>query len=200
MTAGTVADQQTQLAAFLKDTTDAADVTRVFLDRHDDQLVKVGKVSRPVLELLAAYAPEYPCLTRALVDLQPRYEQVFRNGRMHITLEVTRDNGTYLPGRDEPRYGADDGPQCRGLPSPHNPAPEVPIDDGYDYRGKRPAASTLPVGLIPTPTMGQAGTDEEKNLVKPLIGAATGVLPVQVPDVAVLLWGPLLRGAVVNTP
>jgi phospholipid/cholesterol/gamma-HCH transport system substrate-binding protein len=200
VTAGTVADQRTQLAAFLDDTTDAADVTRLFLDRHGDQLIRVGAVTRPVLELLATYAPEYPCLMRGLVDLQPRVEQAFRNGRMHITLEVTRDNGKYQAGRDEPVYGAQNGPQCRGLSKPPVPAPEVPIDDGYDYAGKRPGPAQLPVGLPAGPAMGYAGTSEERDLVKPLIGSATGALPVQVPDIAVLLWGPLLRGAVVNAP
>jgi phospholipid/cholesterol/gamma-HCH transport system substrate-binding protein len=34
--------------------------------------------------------------------------------------------------------------------------------------------------------------------VKPIVGAATRVLPAEVPDIAVILWGPLLRGAVVN--
>lgn len=57
VTAATVTDQRTQLAAFLADTTDTADTTRGFLDRHGDQLIRLGDVSRPVLELLATYAP-----------------------------------------------------------------------------------------------------------------------------------------------
>jgi phospholipid/cholesterol/gamma-HCH transport system substrate-binding protein len=206
VTAGTVSDQRTELAAFLAETTGVADVTRGFLDRHGDQLIQLGAVSRPVLELLAAYAPEYPCLMRGLVALQPRAEDVFAGGRMHVTLEVTRDNGKYEPGRDEPVYGARNGPQCRGLPNPAVPAPEVPIDDGYDYGADRPAVR-LPVGVLPPGSatapapasgMGQAGTSEERSLVKPLVGAVTGTPPVEVPDIAVLLWGPLLRGAVVN--
>ncbi|MEO3748063.1 MCE family protein [Plantactinospora sp. B5E13] len=213
-TATTVADQRTQLAAFLAEGTEAADVTRFFLTRHGDQLVQLGQVSRPVLELLAAYAPEYPCLMRGLVNLQPRVEEVFRNGRMHITLEVTRDNGAYQPGRDDPAYGARTGPHCRELPDPSPPAPEVQVADGYDHGGSRPGPVKLPVGIPPTsgadappgggpavgggPAMGYAGTTEEKDLLKPIIGAATGSLPVEVPDIAVLLWGPLLRGAVVN--
>ena len=211
VTAHTVVDQQAELAAFLDDATDAGDVGRIFLQRHGDQLVQVGSVSRPLLELLATYAPEYPCVMRGVVALQPRVEQVFRNGQMHITLEITRDNGKYDAGRDAPVYGAKNGPNCRGLPHPAVPAPEVPISDGYDYNGKRPVADKLPVGIpssgkaaappkTPTPAdMGYAGTSEEQDLLKPIIGAATGALPVQVPDIAVLLWGPLLRGAVVNT-
>ena len=206
VTATTVTDQRQQLATFLADTTDAADVTTLFLNRHGDQLITLGKVSRPVLELLAAYAPEYPCLMEVLVALQPRVEEAFSGGRMHITLEITKDNGKYLPGRDEPVYGAHTGPNCWGLPNPPTPAPEVVINDGYDYSGSRPATPKLPVGLtVPAaggsttgPAMGYAGTGEERDLLKPLIGSASGTPPAEVPDIAVLLWGPLLRGATVN--
>jgi phospholipid/cholesterol/gamma-HCH transport system substrate-binding protein len=207
VTAATVTDQRSQLAAFLAGATDTADVTRDFLDRHDDQLIRLGSVSRPVLELLATYAPEYPCLVHGLVALQPRVEEVFATGRMRITLEVTRDGGTYERGRDEPVYGAHNGPQCHGLPQPGQPAPVVPVNDGYDYRGARPPA-LLPVGIPPAgapaagpaapPEMGQAATSQERALVRPLVGAVTGVPPAEVPDIALLLWGPLLRGAVVN--
>ncbi|MCW3813957.1 MCE family protein [Micromonospora sp. DR5-3] len=205
VTASTVTDQRTQLAALLADTTDTADVTRTFLDRHGDQLIRLGQVSRPVLELFATYAPEYPCLVDGLVALQPRVEQAFSGGRMRITLEVTRDGGPYERGRDEPVYAAHDGPDCRGLPDPHVPAPEVPVADGYDYGGSR-THPLLPVGTAggssgaaPAPAaMGRAGTSEESALVKPLVGGLTGTPPVEVPDIAVLLWGPLLRGAVVN--
>jgi phospholipid/cholesterol/gamma-HCH transport system substrate-binding protein len=208
VTAGTVSDQRTQLAAFLAETTMAADVGRGFLDRHGDQIIRLGAVSRPVLELLAAYAPEYPCLINGLVALQPRVEQVFAGGRMHITLEVTKDGGKYERGRDEPVYGARNGPNCRGLPNPPTPAPQTPINNGYDYDGSRPARTPLTVGVpgpapaapgpAPAPAMGQAGTSEERALVKPLVGAVTGTPPAEVPDIAVLLWGPMLRGVVVN--
>jgi phospholipid/cholesterol/gamma-HCH transport system substrate-binding protein len=219
VTARTVVDQKQQLAALLADTTGAADTTTAFLNSHGDQLIQVGAVSRPLLELLATYAPEYPCLAQGLVKLEPRVAQVFSNGRMHITLEVTRDNGKYLPGRDEPVYGAHNGPNCDGLPDPPVPAPEKQIDDGYDHSGSRPGTAPLPVGgpvpsaqnqpaasnataapLVPGPDMGSAGTREERGILQPLIGAATGVAADTVPDLALLLWGPLLRGTTVNTP
>ncbi|GAA1410377.1 MCE family protein [Catellatospora coxensis] len=189
VTARTVVDQRAELSRFLADTTDLAGRGREFLDRHDARIVQVGQVSRPVLELLAAYAPEYPCLLRGLVALQPRVEKVFSTGRMHITLEVGRDNGKYTAA-DRPVYGADDGPECRGLPDPKVPAAQHAIDDGYEYGAKR--------SPLPYADMGSAGTAQEQALLKPLLGLAQGSAPEQVPDVAVLLWGPLLRGTVVN--
>ena len=207
VTARTVGDQRDRLAAFLAETTSAADTGTGFLDRHGDQIVHLGAVSRPVLDLLAAYAPEYPCLMEGVVALQPRVEQAFSGGRMHITLEVTRDGGEYETGRDEPVYGAGGGPNCRGLPDPRVPAGQTAVDNGYDYGGARPPELPLQVGTpapatdrpaTDQPAMGQAGTGQEQALLKPLVGALTGTLPAEVPDLAVLLWGPLLRGAVVN--
>jgi phospholipid/cholesterol/gamma-HCH transport system substrate-binding protein len=197
VTARTVSDQREELAAFLADTTDLADSSRVFLARYGDRIIQLGTVTAPVLELLATYAPEYPCLLRGLVALQPRVEQVFAGGAMHITLEVTRDNGRYVPGRDDPVYAAKDGPDCRGLPHPPVPAPQVATADGYDYGTSRPVLG-LPLPSLTAAPMGYAGTPEEQALIKPLVAGATGTDPAQVPDVADLLWGPLLRGTVVN--
>jgi phospholipid/cholesterol/gamma-HCH transport system substrate-binding protein len=169
----TLAEQRVQLADFLSHTTGLAVQGRDFLDRYDDRLIQVGRVTRPVLELLAAYAPEYPCLLRGVVALQPRAEQVFATGRMHITLEATKDGGRYEANRDEPVYGARTGPNCRGLPDPQVPAGSVPLESGYDYGG-------------------------ERNLLRPLVATATGTSAEQVGDLSLLLWGPLLRGTVVN--
>jgi phospholipid/cholesterol/gamma-HCH transport system substrate-binding protein len=198
VTATTVSDQRAQLAGFLADTTDLADSTRVFLDRYGDRLIRLGEVTRPVLDLLAVYSPEYPCLLRGVVALQPRADAVFATGRMRVTLEITRDNGKYVPGRDAPVYGARNGPTCRGLPDPAVPAPEVRVNDGYG--GGARAGGLAPPAFAPmSPAgMGIAGTAEEAALVKPLVAAATGTPADRVPDVALLLWGPLLRGTVVS--
>lgn len=187
VTATTVADQRAQLAGFLADATELADSTRVFLDRYDDQLIQLGEVTRPVLELLAIYSPEYPCLFRGVVALQPQAERVFSTGRMHITLEITKDNGKYVRGRDDPSYGAQNGPNCHGLPQPRVPAPESPLADGY---ASGSASRNAPMGL--------AGTAEEAAVIRPLVAAATGIPADRVPDLAILLWGPLLRGSVVS--
>ncbi|HZN72161.1 MAG TPA: MCE family protein [Micromonosporaceae bacterium] len=183
VTATTIADQRSELAAFLTETTTFAGSTVDFLDRHGDQIIQLGRVGRPVLELLAVYSPEYPCLLAGVVALQPQAEEVFATGRMHVTLELTRDSGKYVAGRDDPVYAARNGPNCRGLPGPAVPAHGVELADGYGGGA----------------SMGRAGTLEEQAVVAPLIAAASGTPVRDVPDVAVLLWGPLMRGTVVNT-
>lgn len=196
VTATTVSEQRVQLAGFLADTTNLADTATAFLNRHGDGLIRLGRVSRPVLDLLAVYSPEYPCVLRGVVALQPRAEEVFAGGSMHITLEITKDSGKYVAGRDEPVYGAHNGPSCRGLPDPAVPAPETRLADGYDYGGPRtPLAGAA---LAAPPDMGIAGTAAERAVVKPLVAATTGRSVDDVPDLAVLLWGPLMRGSVVS--
>jgi phospholipid/cholesterol/gamma-HCH transport system substrate-binding protein len=201
VTATTVSEQRVQLAGFLADTTDLADTATAFLNRHGDNLIRLGRVSRPVLDLLAVYSPEYPCVLRGVVALQPRAEEVFAGGSMHITLEITKDSGKYVAGRDDPVYAAHNGPNCRGLPDPAVPAPETRLADGYDYGGPRtPLAGVGLAGaaLAGPPDMGIAGTAAERAVVKPLVAAATGRSVDDVPDLAVLLWGPLMRGSVVS--
>jgi phospholipid/cholesterol/gamma-HCH transport system substrate-binding protein len=182
VTATTLADQRASLETFLAETTSFAGDASGFLDRHGDQLIALGRVSRPVLELLAVYSPEYPCLLAGITALQPQAEEVFATGRMHVTLELTRDSGKYVAGRDDPVYAAHNGPSCRGLPDPAVPAHGVELADGYGGSA----------------SMGRAGTLEEQAVVKPLVAAASGTPVRDVPDVAVLLWGPLLRGTVVT--
>jgi phospholipid/cholesterol/gamma-HCH transport system substrate-binding protein len=191
VTATTVSEQRDQLAAFLADTADLADSGRAFFDRYGGRIIQLGQVSAPVLQLLAAYAPEYPCLLQGLVTLAPRADQVFAGGRMHITIEATRGNGGYTAGRDAPVYGAHNGPQCDNLPNPKVPAPESNVNDGYDHGAARSPSLTAI-------SMGYAGTAEERGLLRPIVAGVTGVSPAQVSDLATVLWGPLLRGTVVN--
>jgi phospholipid/cholesterol/gamma-HCH transport system substrate-binding protein len=196
VTATTISQQRDQLAEFLDDATDLAGSAQTFLERYGDRIIQVGEVSAPLLQLLATYAPEYPCLLQGAVRQQSDVERVFAGGQMHITLEITNSNGRYDAGRDAPVYGAHSGPDCRGLPDPPVPAPQPSLDNGYDYDGSRTAAK-LPVSLNLAP-MGYAGTPEEQALIRPLVAAATGTSPDGVPPVADLLWGPLLRGTVVS--
>lgn len=223
VTANTITDQRVQLQSFLTTTADFADVTRIFLDRYQGRLIQFGKVTAPVLDLLAAYAPEYPCVFQGIVKIQPAVEDTFSTGRLHITLEIVRNNGKYEKGRDEPAWNDHRGPDCRGLPDPAVPDGPNPVDNGYDWDGNRvnlpidlpgltdqKAAVAPPAGLplidepgsdnpaVFDPTMGYAGTPEERAILNPLVAAATGQEVTSLSDLASLLWGPLLRGGTVN--
>ncbi|MEV0183464.1 MCE family protein [Streptomyces sp. NPDC050625] len=183
-TSRTLVEQRGRLASALTTTATAAGTTEDFLDANGDRLITLGRVSRPTLELFARYSPEYPCLLAGLVREEQASEQAFRGGKMHITLEVVRQQGPYEPG-EEPRYDDRSGPNCRDLPHPPVPAPGVHLNDG-----SRNGSSTGPLGV--------SATRAEQRAVGSLVAPVMGVPADEVPPVATLLFGPMARGTAVS--
>ena len=209
VTMGTVNEQKTQLKSFLVATADLGDNTRFFLDQYGARIIQLGDVSQPVMRLFAKYSPQTVCLIKGLKNGQKLADKTFEGGRLNAIIEITHDNGKYEKGADEPpqpghqRQG-EHGPNCRGLPNPPVPFPPVePGDTGYDWDRDRspfhfPQGRAADGGMLTDPTMGYAGAEEEKMVIKPLLAAATDTPVTEVGDLAVLLWGPLMRGAEVN--
>lgn len=143
-TGQTFVERRAELERLFVGVTAAADDLTGFLDRSGDDLVALAGASRPALEVLAKYAPEYPCLFRQLVDGIPRAETVFGKGSAHperqrITVEVTGGRTKYLPEVDAPRYQDTRGPRCypQTVPFPQYP-PGGPIKDG----ARKPTAAS----------------------------------------------------------
>ncbi|MFF4562154.1 MCE family protein [Streptomyces sp. NPDC001435] len=183
-TSRTLVEQRGRLASALTTTATAAGTTEDFLDANGDRLITLGRVSRPTLELFARYSPEYPCLLAGLVREEQASEQAFRGGKMHITLEVVRQQGPYEPG-EEPRYDDRSGPNCRDLPHPPVPAPGVHLNDGSSK-----GSSSGPLGV--------SATRAEQRAVGSLVAPVMGVPADEVPPVATLLFGPMARGTAVS--
>jgi phospholipid/cholesterol/gamma-HCH transport system substrate-binding protein len=207
VTNNTVTEQKAELKSFLASTTDFAGTTDSFLTRHEDRLIQVADVSRPILTSLARYSSMFPCLTKGLADFEKPLEQAFGGGQpaLHITIEVVRDNGPYIKGQDEPVYGEKAPASCWGLPNPPVPYPGGVVRDGYDYGAARSPIPGLPAaqgravsGALTGADMGYAGTAGERQMVDLLLSPAMGRPAEEVPEVATLLFGPMARGAAVK--
>ncbi len=213
----TIVEKDRQLAAFLVGTAGFANTTAGFLRDNGTRIIQVGEVGRPTLQLLAEYAPVYPCLAKGLVRWLPRINAAFSGGKFHITLEVVPPRAPYRPG-EEPRWGDKRGPNCFGLPNPpgsqSNPFPGHHFDDGTRPAGDGSLLSALPAALLgDAADSGTAGTAEEQQVVAALLtrdstdpsgttggGAADGgVAPTRPSGIQTLLAGPMLRGTVVST-
>ncbi|MCW0212368.1 MAG: MCE family protein [Pseudonocardia sp.] len=143
-TSRTLVDQREELRDVYRSVTGASDDLRAFLDANGENLIQLSAASRPTLETLGRYAPEFPCFLQQMNGLIPNVDKVFGKGTdqpgVHITLEIVTNKGKYVPNQDEPRFGDDRGPRCYPITSP---GPQYPPDGPFRDGTVPPAA---PVG------------------------------------------------------
>ncbi|GAA2775424.1 MCE family protein [Saccharopolyspora taberi] len=170
-TSRTLAEQRGNVDKLLTATTAAADETSGFLRDNGEIMVDLASSSRPALELLAAYAPEYECVLESIAGMVPRLDEAFGKGTdtprsARFTVEITTNRGKYVPGRDAFRWEDRRGPRC--IADTPGDSPEHPTEDG-----SAPPPGPLPLDAVLAPAMA----------------------PGPVPQWSGLLAGPALRGA-----
>ncbi|MFJ1709516.1 MCE family protein [Kitasatospora sp. NPDC088346] len=188
-TSATLAQQQAGLRSLYATGTAGADDLTDFLQRNRPTLIRLSADSRGTLELLAEYAPAFPCTLRTLAEFVPVMDKALGKGTdqpgLHVDVTTVPSRGAYLPGRDTPAYRASGGPRCYQVPyTGHGgaPAPAGPAD-GFPM----PAA----------PGLGLPNSPQENALVNELLAPGRGTTT-PLPDWSSLLAGPLLRGAEVT--
>ncbi|GAB2759587.1 MCE family protein [Nocardioides pakistanensis] len=201
-TGNTFLENEQKIEALFDDVSGFSNTSRDFLEANGDNIIRLGEVSVPQLDLLAKYSPEYPCLAEGMANWLPQMNSGWRGQALHINLELLPKQPTGYTVADDPEYTAKNGPHCETLPTPPysqaNPAPQPPmseVGDGVeDGHGKfRPRAAT---GF--DLTSGYAGTAAERSVVDAIASPVMGVPVDGVPDVATLLFGPLARGSEVS--
>ena len=198
-------DQQEELASALTATTGGSRELDSFLRENEDRLIRLAADSLPGLQTLARYSPQFPCLAAGLAQANSEIGDSFGGLQpgLHITLELVDQQGGYRPG-DEPVYGEDAGPTCYGLPpnAPVRPFPvSLEVTDGYcdDQERRKPGIQTecegRETGPLPVPLPKR---DAERAAVGAVVGRVMGIAPEEVPDAAVLLFGPMALGTEVG--
>ncbi|MFL6239340.1 MAG: MCE family protein [Actinomycetes bacterium] len=196
-TSNTVVDERTALADLFANVTGGADATRSLLARSADDLITINRISVRTVALLKQYSPEFPCLIEGIAKVVPRIHKAqpstgpFRFGP-RVTLEFLPPGKSYRYPIDLPEFADTRGPQCYGLPNPPLSLPKVRYKDGTGPDS----------GDAPTPPKPSSRANTPKHGVRtslaPLLGPLLGVPDNQVPDIADLLYGPLLNGSQVN--
>jgi len=196
-TGNTLLSREVKLNAFLKDVAAFSGTAKTFLDNNGDNIVRLGRLSKPQLELLNRYSPEFPCLLEALVDQAPNLASTFRGFVFHIDLiTLPRQPRGYGP-QDLHVNGADNGPACLGLPNPKVPFRNVPnLNDGVDGIQRGDAQRTAP--QVDVTASDSAAGAAQKALFGALAAPVLGVPADEVPDLTTLLFGPLAVGTEVN--
>ncbi|SEF34156.1 virulence factor Mce family protein [Amycolatopsis pretoriensis] len=208
-TSRTIVDQRAQLTDLYATVTAASVDLTSFLQVNKDNLIRLTTAIQPTLDVLAKYAPEYPCLMRQLAESVPRAELAFGKGTAHpevsrVTIEFAASRGKYLPGVDEPKYDDKRGPRC--YPQVPKPGvwPQYPPDGAIEDGSSKPAPPKNPPETLPAGggAIGGDGTivgsAYETDLIDLLASPALGTSPGDVPGWAGLIVGPLYRGAEVE--
>src|SRR3954470_6457689 len=200
-----VVPKQDQLVKFFTGTKDFSNTMNRVLTENEDNFIKLAANSRPILNVLATYSTEFPCLLRGLTDIQPRLEGTFSNGPfLYVHLETMKGNESRLyvdpadnpqtPGSDLYQYHNYGPPSCAGLPYPNQsanyPHPGV---SAAEVNARSAALNTTAYGDI-----GGVGSSYENELVDAVAAPMLNVAPRDVPSMADLLLGPLMRGTAVS--
>ena len=213
-TGNTVVEKEQQLQKFFTDVQTLSTTGDTFLKQNEDRVIRLGEVSRPILDLLERYSPEFPCFLKVMTDTAPILSDTFRDGALHINLELITNQPTPYQPNELPAYKDKRGPTCVGKnyshpgakPGPYtqqNPAPYLTGDDGVI--GDHNKESRFPVNLQLNRAMpgfaldtGGAGTPAEQKVIDAFAGPAMGIPATDVPDLTTLMIGPLVRGGQVN--
>ncbi|TYL46331.1 MCE family protein [Nocardioides sp. BGMRC 2183] len=136
-TTGTLEEKETALNQFLTDVRAFSDTARVFLEDNEQNLEDFTRLSATQLRVLARYSPLLRCLPQGIEVAQGRLAEAFRGFELHIILETLPNQPRPYGPQDQPRFGADNDPNCLGLPNPQGsqaqPFDDLPnFDDGID--------------------------------------------------------------------
>lgn len=183
-TSSTLAQKQAELAGLYGSTTRTAQDVTAFLQQNKDNIIRLSATSRPTLELLAKYAPEFPCTLSTLAGFVPAMDKALGKGTdqpgLHVSLVSVPSLGKYTAGRDTPAYHASGGPNCYSVP----------------YIGKTvPTAAT---GASKKDSLGLPNSPQENQLVNELLSPGAKAGAKSLPDWSSLLAGPVFRGAEVK--
>ncbi|WP_039802000.1 MCE family protein [Nocardia araoensis] len=212
-TNATIVQRRTDIDALYATLTPTSATTTEFLIANRDNIVDVAADSRPALEQLAYYSPNYACALANFAQLKPRIDRIFGKGTdnpgSRVSIELTNTRGKYLPNQDEPRWLDTRGPWC---------IPEMPLgvdpgqytggpnnDGSYAVPSRNPGDQQT--GHLEPPQFGVhpaskmptiAGSPMEQQSLGAIYGAANGVAPDQVPGWVTRVGAPAFRGSEVS--
>ena len=208
VTGRTVNQKQAEVEAFFSDVAGVASTGSRVLRTNEENLIRLGELSRPTLQLLDTYAPQYPCLFKGISRYSENLGEIFKGDTIRQMLELGASQKEPYDEGDRPRYAETGrGPLCHGLPYPEVPTDPFPLRDGSD-NDDDPSQSPVP-GCRPDPglqlvasggvTSGYAGTRSEQVVVNSVLAARTGRPIDSFSSMPALLYGPLMRGTVVSS-
>ncbi len=186
VTSKTITQKRKEIDVFFSDVGGLAKTSTRILADNEANLIRIFEVTAPILKLLAAYSPEFPCLIQGAADYKPLLAKTFEGNEVKQYIELfTPQYKAYGPD-DIPKYGEiGHGPWCSGLPNPPIPIGPNHFDDGTDIDENPPtllargSARTSPAFAgerRQSMSSGFAGCEGEKAIINAMLAGQTGRL------------------------
>ena len=99
-TGNTIVAKKAQLTAFFDEGTQLSDSLTKFTKANGENLATLANESRPVLQTVGTYSTTFPCFLKAMGKLIPRLDSAYREGMLHINVEVIPQPDAYKPGEE----------------------------------------------------------------------------------------------------
>ena len=198
VTSKTIVEKRQELDVFFSDLGGLADTSTRILRDNEQNLVRVGQVTEPVLSLLADYSPEFTCLLKGAANYAPILSRTFEGDWVKQFIEFFNPQWRVFDERDKPVYGeVGHGPWCAGLPKFTVPGKHYSFDQGSDLDENLPRSPVPNFGVFPPDwlnlTSGYAGTDTEKQIVNAMLSSDSGKAATDYGSLGSLLYGPVVR-------
>lgn len=199
VTSKTITEKAADLDTFFSDLTGLAGTANRLLTENEQNLIRMGEVTEPVIGLLADYSPEFPCLIRGAANYEPILSKTFEGNWVKQKIELGNPQFRVFDERDLPEYGeVGHGPWCAGLPSFKVPGDPHPLDQGSDIDEKG-GYLPFPIPGVENPNpvshldSGYAGSAGEQALVNAILAGRSGDDPTSYGALGSLLYGPVVR-------
>jgi len=198
VTSRTIVEKRRDLDVFFSDLGGLANTSHRILRDNEQNLIRMGQVTEPVLALLAEYSPQFPCLIKGGANYEPILSGTFEGDWVKQYIEFFQPQWRVYDERDTPRYGeVGHGPWCAGLPKFKIPGDAYVFDQGSPL-DENPPRSPLPnFGALPPDwlnlTSGSAGSADDQRVVNTLLASQTGRRPSEYGALGSLLYGPVVR-------
>ncbi|MDX6738281.1 MCE family protein [Actinocorallia sp. A-T 12471] len=195
VTSGTIVEKEAAIESLIPAVTAVADKGTRFMFDNGNKIVGVNIASKQVLQLLATYAPSFPCIFDGIEVMAPRADEAFGNNKRpssNLYIEIVKPRPAYKYPIDLPEAKDYRKPRCYGLPNPEVPFPDYVALDGTEDNVWWKQRGMSEMFVQPGAEMSQ------EDLVKAVAAPTLKQDASEVPDFATLLLGPLVGGKVVT--
>jgi phospholipid/cholesterol/gamma-HCH transport system substrate-binding protein len=197
VTSRTVVERRADLDTFFSDIAGLANTSTRILADNEQNIIRIGEVTEPLLKLLAVYSPEFPCLIKGAARYDPILSRTFEGNEIKQFIEFGTNQYHAYTESEMAEYGeVGHGPWCSGLPNPPIPAGPIDLDEGVEPYPVSPVPGGARTGPSPASGLssGYAGSPADQALVNALLASESGRGADAYGALGSLVYGPVVRG------